>query len=563
MKKLFILKKSDLLPLHWAAITCVILLGVLFYASISSMGKLRLTEKNRQVTNSFIEHLRLYSDQMTMLSLAYRVNSDPRYFYSYKKTLQHLCENNASHSIHKHSIDKHSIDKHSKINIYTQLLESKISLETLKIKQQPCEINYTLQEEKKTEAENLLLAQIQESFKKLIMRELNAFKLVSVYPQKQNNHSIKNNTLPAFPLLYGKAYLQEKSTLLNSLNELLQASEQRSLQRLHLFRLINQYSVCLSFLLFLVLFLLMLYNLHMSKQINTLFVKSLRKKVADRTFDLFENRENLKSVMHEMEATKNQLVESEKMASLGNLVSGIAHEVNTPLGVGLTIASHLQDETQSLLKSLENDQLKRSELEMYGVDCEQSCRLLLTNLQRAAKLISSFKLIAVDQCCEDVRIFKMSEYLQEVFLSLQHALKGSAISLEITIADPKNEPLIETLPGAISQITTNLVMNAFIHGFSQGQKEGKIIFNLEYEKGVMLLTVSDNGLGMAPDVCKKIFEPFYTTKRGNGGSGLGLSIVYNLVVHQLKGRITCQSELGKGSVFLVKFPFKRQPSEGL
>ncbi|KPU82014.1 hypothetical protein JI57_05010 [Psychromonas sp. PRT-SC03] len=259
-----------------------------------------------------------------------------------------------------------------------------------------------------------------------------------------------------------------------------------------------------------------------------------------------------------MEATKNQLVESEKMASLGNLVSGVAHEVNTPLGVGVTIASHLQDKTQYLLAAVKNNQLKRSELEQYCTDCDESCRLLLANLERAAKLISSFKLIAVDQSCDDVRVFKMSVYLQEVFLSLRHTLKNSAIAIAIEIDDPINEPLIETFPGAISQISNNLVKNAFIHAFSKGSQEGKILFNLVYEKDTILLTVSDNGAGMTETVCSKIFEPFYTTKRGEGGSGLGLSIVYNLVVHQLKGCITCQSTIGKGSSFIVKLPLKMQ-----
>ncbi|WP_094751620.1 sensor histidine kinase [Psychromonas sp. CD1] len=538
MKNLFNFKKIDLSPLHWGAICCVILLVFSFYASISSLSKLRFTEQNRHVVYLFSEHLLLYSDQMTMLARAYGVNAKPRYLSLYKKTLFHLCKNNI----------KHNGSQQSKQNNYTARLKWNKKTSMSEMGQNSCEFNYILKEEVKTEQENGLLIQIQQSFKILVDLELSTFE--SVLEKKTSGTSFSQT------LLYDEIYLKKKAELFGQVNNLLQLSEQRSVERLNLLLVLHKSSNYLSLFLFLFLFLFILYNLYLSKKMSALFVASLRKEVADRTFNLFENRENLKCLMHEMEATKDQLVESEKMASLGSLVSGVAHEVNTPLGIGVTIASHLQCEAQKLLEKVKGNKLKRSELDNYCLENNESCQLLLANLERAAKLISSFKLIAVDQSCDDVRTFKMSEYLQEVFLSLRHTLKNSAVSIEIKIEDPENEPLIETIPGAISQISNNLVMNAFIHAFVQGKKEGEITFNLVYEKNVILLTVSDNGLGMEEKVRAKIFEPFYTTKRGEGGSGLGLSIVYNLVVHQLKGSIKCQSTLGEGSSFLVRLPLK-------
>jgi len=256
----------------------------------------------------------------------------------------------------------------------------------------------------------------------------------------------------------------------------------------------------------------------------------------------------------EMKLTWKQLVEAEKMASLGNLVSAVAHEVNTPLGMSVMLASHLQNETKKLFGNIESGLLKRSELEHYCSECIESYTLLLSNLERATSLIHSFKQVAVDQCNQKLRSFKVSEYLKEILLSLHPKLKKTKIEVEVQVTG--EELIVQTYPGALAQIVTNLVLNAVIHAFDNGQKSGLILFNLAFYEGEAELKIIDDGTGMDESVRGKIFEPFFTTKHDVCGSGLGLNIVYNLVVHQLLGSIDCLSAKGKGTIFTLRFPQK-------
>lgn len=308
----------------------------------------------------------------------------------------------------------------------------------------------------------------------------------------------------------------------------------------------------LAFLSFALLISLLLYSLYVHIGNKKQLEQGFSSECAKREQALSEQKEQLQSLKSEMQLLQNKYIKAERMASLGSLVSGVAHEVNTPLGVSVTLASHMQDETKQLSKNLKTGQLKRSALENYCSESSDNCQMLLANLQRAANLIHSFKQVAVDQSCEELRSFKISEYMQEVLLSLHHKLKKTQI--EVKVEAPDNEIEVQTYPGALAQIMTNLVMNAFIHAFNNGQESGQILFSIEYEKDNVKLKVEDNGKGMEQDVCDKIFELFFTTKRGSGGSGLGMNIVYNLVVHRLLGTISCQSSIGKGSTFLLKFP---------
>ena len=316
----------------------------------------------------------------------------------------------------------------------------------------------------------------------------------------------------------------------------------------------------LATLSFPLLVLLLVYSLYTRTHAQELFAKTLRKELVTCSTEVSLKDEELKALGNEMRATHKRLVEAEKMASLGSLVSGVAHEVNTPLGLGVTLASCLQDETKNLIKNIESGKLKRSELETYCSESSENCEMLLSNLQRAAKLIRSFKQVAVDQSSEELRSFKISEYLQEILLGMHHKLKKTQI--QVNIEAPENEIEVQTYPGALAQIVTNLVMNAFIHAFDNGQESGHILFFIKYEQEYVQLRVEDNGKGMDKEVCDKIFEPFFTTKRGSGGSGLGLSIVYNLVVDRLLGTISCQSSIGRGSTFLLKFPIRIERVSG-
>ena len=245
------------------------------------------------------------------------------------------------------------------------------------------------------------------------------------------------------------------------------------------------------------------------------------------------------------------LVQSEKMASLGNLVAGIAHEINTPVGVIMTGASVLAEESQVFRHEFESGTLKKSAALQYVDTAVQSSQLILANAERAAELIQSFKRVAVDQTSEARRVFELGHYLEEVIMSLRPTLKHSAITVEIGCAD-KIE--MDSYPGALSQIMTNFVTNAQMHAFDAGQA-GKIkIMAHSLQPDSVELTVSDNGHGIAAEYLGRIFDPFFTTQRSKGGSGLGLHIVFNLVSQTLGGTIRVESTPGQGTAFIMQFP---------
>lgn len=278
--------------------------------------------------------------------------------------------------------------------------------------------------------------------------------------------------------------------------------------------------------------------------------EELEKRVLMRTSELKDANEALSQTIEMLEQAQAQLVESEKMAALGNLVVGVAHEINTPLGNVLTAASFLDAEINDLEKLYLAGMLDETVLRKFMDISKESCSLVLSSLNRAIGLITSFKQVAVDQSGGERRIFKPKEYLQEIMLSLQHRLKQSESQVIINCPD---EIVLDNYPGAFHRIITNLIMNSLIHGFRH-LKGGKIIIDVMPENKRVSVTVTDNGVGIAPEHIKHIFEPFYTTSREAGGSGLGLHIVYNLVTQTLGGQIKCESAPGKGAKFLINFP---------
>jgi len=273
----------------------------------------------------------------------------------------------------------------------------------------------------------------------------------------------------------------------------------------------------------------------------------LEQKVEERTYELQASLEHLKKA-------QKQIIESEKMISLGSLVAGVAHEINTPIGVGVSAASLLETNSVNISKAYKLDDMSKSEFEEYLEDNIKLSATILRNLERSAKLIRSFKQVAVDQVSNESRKFFIKEYIDEVLLSLHPKYKHLINQIEVKCP---RELSISTNPGSIAQIITNLIMNSLIHGFDEEeyQESAKIIITVKElvisGKSMIQIEYFDNGKGISKEYQDKIFEPFYTTKRSTGGSGLGLSIVYNLVTQQLGGEISCESELKKGTTFLI------------
>ncbi len=275
------------------------------------------------------------------------------------------------------------------------------------------------------------------------------------------------------------------------------------------------------------------------------FNQTLEELVQQRTSELSQTLEDLKS-------TQNRLVESEKMTALGGLVAGIAHEINTPIGIGIAAASLLAEKVTKFCEIYSNGQVKRSQLENFLDTAMQSSNMILANLTRAADLIHSFKEVAVDQSSELKRTFYLKNYLEEILTSLTAKLRTTKQTVKVNCDE---NIILDTYPGVFSQIVTNLVMNSLIHAYEPND-EGVLTFDFRLDGELLVFEYADNGKGITPENLSKIFEPFFTTKRGQGGTGLGLHIIYNLVSQKLQGTIKCQSQLGNGTNFLIKFPAK-------
>jgi DNA-binding response OmpR family regulator len=268
--------------------------------------------------------------------------------------------------------------------------------------------------------------------------------------------------------------------------------------------------------------------------------------------ELAERTQQLSHTLDHLKATQNQLIESEKMAALGGLVAGVAHEINTPVGVGVTAASMLEDETESAITVYEKGQLKRSELETYLRKVKQTSQLILTNLQRTAELVESFKQVAVGQTSLGKRRFPVKQYLEGTLLGLHPRLKQTNHQVTVIGDDTL---IIDSYPGAFSQVVTNLVMNSITHAYRK-DAQGHLRFDLTQNQNRLILEYTDDGEGIPAENLSKIFDPFFTTARGQGRIGLGLHIVHNLVTQKLKGKIRCESQVGSGTKFILDLPIQ-------
>lgn len=254
--------------------------------------------------------------------------------------------------------------------------------------------------------------------------------------------------------------------------------------------------------------------------------------------------------------TQTELVEAEKLASLGSLVAGVAHELNTPIGVAVTVSSSLEEKRKALIGVLGSGGLKRSVLDAFLADVQQAGQLLTQNLERAASLVRSFKQVAVDRAGTHRRTFDLAQTADEVLASLRPSLRGRGITL---VNDIPPGVSLDSYPGALGQVITNLVNNAALHAFAEDAPVPEVGRRVHLELreaavGQILLRVADNGMGMGPDTLGRIFEPFFTTRLGQGGSGLGMSIVRNIVIGLLGGNLQVRSEPGQGTRIDIQLP---------
>jgi len=267
---------------------------------------------------------------------------------------------------------------------------------------------------------------------------------------------------------------------------------------------------------------------------------------------LIESNDELEQTVDNLKQTQDKLVESEKMASLGGLVAGVAHEINTPVGLGLTGITHLSELTRAIRKNYEDENMSKHEFEEYINSNSKLTQMITLNLSKTAELVKSFKEIAVDQTSERKRNFNIKEYLDEVVFSLYNILKTTKIKVLIT---SKENISITSYPGAFSQVISNLIINSVRHGFEH-EKKGNINIDITKINNNLQIQYIDNGKGIKKENLPKIFNPFFTTNREGGGTGLGLNIIYNIVSNNLNGTITCESIEGEGVLFNIILPYK-------
>ncbi len=284
---------------------------------------------------------------------------------------------------------------------------------------------------------------------------------------------------------------------------------------------------------------------------------SLEQRINERTAELAGRNEELANVLANLRRMQEQLVQADKLSSLGSIVAAVAHELNTPIGNALTVASTLQELNKEFSQAVEHG-LRRSVLDEFQSNCGQAADMLLRNLQRAAELIRSFKGVAVDRTSSQRREFELAEVVQETLLTLAPTLKHQPYQINCQI--PAGIRL-DSYPGPLGQILSNLLNNAIVHAFA-GRTEGQIDICAEQKDSQHLtLRFSDNGGGIAPENLKRIFDPFFTTRLGQGGSGLGLNIVYNLATGLLGGSIRVDSTPGLGTSFTLEIPLSAPNTE--
>ncbi|WP_163393121.1 sensor histidine kinase [Enterovibrio norvegicus] len=281
----------------------------------------------------------------------------------------------------------------------------------------------------------------------------------------------------------------------------------------------------------------------------------LRKENARQKDALKQDKVDLTNALENLKSAQSKLIETEKMSSLGGLVAGVSHEINTPLGISVTMASSLEDEHRKFMLKLHTGEIERKHLDDFGDVSNESFHVLNRSLRQASDLITSFKQVANDQTSEQLRDFELGALMREVYSTLHHLIKNRPITYVADIDE--NIPMV-SYPGPIGQVFTNLFNNSIIHGF-EAQGSGEITLTVRRIKNHVSIVYHDTGKGLDEKAQKRIFEPFYTTRLGKGGSGMGMHIVYNLIVNTLQGEISVSSD--NGAVFEIQLPMVIKQNE--
>jgi signal transduction histidine kinase len=269
---------------------------------------------------------------------------------------------------------------------------------------------------------------------------------------------------------------------------------------------------------------------------------------------LIQKEKALTQSISDLKLAQAKLVESEKMASLGRLVAGFSHEINTPIGIALTASTSILESSQQIEQMLMQDEVEEDDLTSTLETIRDASKLVFTNLNRSADLVRSFKRTSIDQSIENLSLYSLNDTIMDVLTSMRIKIKNTSIK---AVFDSRENISMFGNPGDIFQILSNLFENSVIHAFENGRLDGEIVIAVQKKEKDILIHYSDTGKGMSTEIVEKIFEPFYTTLRARGGTGLGMYICHNIVTSRLKGTIECTSVQGKGTEFSITVPITK------
>jgi signal transduction histidine kinase len=267
--------------------------------------------------------------------------------------------------------------------------------------------------------------------------------------------------------------------------------------------------------------------------------------------EMLKAKDAAETALRNLRETQNSLIEAEKLAALGRLVAGVAHEVNNPVGISLTVASSLERKIALFGEEVARGELRRSTLTEFIESNRDAAAQLVANLNRAAELIQSFKQVSADRNYSDQRVFDLADLTEQVVMSLKPGLRKQKLALSV---DCKPGLTMNSYPGPYGQVLTNLFLNSVAHAFPDGNGGSVEIKVQEAGNDHVEILFADNGVGMSPEVRRRAFDPFFTTRRDQGGTGLGLHIVYSIVTSRLGGRLHLQSDPGQGTRIQIILP---------
>lgn len=287
-------------------------------------------------------------------------------------------------------------------------------------------------------------------------------------------------------------------------------------------------------------------------------MQSLNQKLNDSQHELIRKKKALTKSISDLKLAQAKIVESEKMASLGRLVAGFAHEINTPVGIALTASSSILESSQQIDHMLTQDEVEEEDLISALETIRDASKLVFSNLNRSADLVGSFKRTSIDQSFDNLTEYCLNDTIEDVLTSMRIKVKNAAIKAVFNCPESIN---LYGNPGDIFQVISNLFENSLLHGFKDGKLSGEISIHVQKKENEVLIRYSDTGIGMPSETVERIFEPFFTTLRARGGTGLGMYICHNIVTSRLNGTIECSSMYDKGTNFLITIPITEEKTD--